>query len=209
MQKVSFWEIWDHIQKVRESEWSAKAIELANKYIAKNPLDLQAYLQLIDIYYIDWDLEKAEKPIDFILSKDIEHWYIDKSVLYYIKALLLSERTEWVEAKHYIKKALSNWEKNPEFQRVLATIEFWSWNKEKWYSLIKEILESYIIDADIILDAVTMATSLWYLDEAKEFVELYFKNREKISFFTKPKEFYDKKFANFKKAFLPTDIDEW
>ena len=197
MKKVSFWQIWDDIQEVRKRKWNKEAIDLANFYIWKNPFDLQAYLQLMDIYYVMWELEKAEKPLDFILSQKISDKSLDLNLMYYIKAVLLSERTQWTEAKKYIKLALkiSN---NPEYIRLLANIEFWSWNKTRWYNLLQDVLENHISDADILLDWVTMALSLWYKEDAKEYVSLYFKNKEKISFFSKSKSYYDKKMQDFK-----------
>jgi hypothetical protein len=35
-------------------------------------------MQLIDMYYLIGDFEKAEKPIDFVLSKNINTDVIDK-----------------------------------------------------------------------------------------------------------------------------------
>ena len=78
MQKISFWPIWDEIQQVRQKEGFQKAIELANSYIAKDPTNIEPYLQLVDMYYLMGELEKAEKPIDFILAKDIDHPGVDK-----------------------------------------------------------------------------------------------------------------------------------
>jgi tetratricopeptide (TPR) repeat protein len=199
MKKISFGPIWDEIQKVRMKEWKQAAINLANEYLAKDPFKIEAYLQLIDIYYVMWELEKAEKPIDFILKNKISHQGIDLGLLYYVKAVLLSERTQWQEAKKYIKKALSYNETNPEYKRLLAMIEFWSWNKTRWYELIKELVSQLdFYDADILLDAVNMAFKLWYIQEAKRYVDLYFENKANISFFSKDKSFYDKKMNDFK-----------
>jgi len=136
---------------MREKEWNQKAIELANHYIWKNPFEIQPYLQLMDIYYVIWDLEKAEKPVDFILSQKISSEILDLSLLYYIKAVLLSERTEWNKAKKYIKLALRKSD-NLEYKRLLASIEFWSWNKTRWYDTLKDIIDENISDADILLD---------------------------------------------------------
>lgn len=206
MKKISFWPIWDKIQEVRDKEWKEKAIELANKYILKDHLNIEPYMQLIDIYYSMWELEKAEKPIDFILSKDIKG--IDVSLLYYVKAVLLSERTEWMKAKKYIKLALESNSDNIEYQRLLAMIEFWWWNKNKGYELLKEILEKNIIDPDMLLDAVSMALSLWYIQDAKKYVNIYFNKRNDISFFSKPKDYYDKKMSDFKEVLFNNIKDE-
>jgi tetratricopeptide (TPR) repeat protein len=143
MKKISFWPIWDEIQEVRLKEWNKKAIEIANYYIWKNPFDIQPYLQLMDIYYVMWELGKAEKPVDFILSQKLSNEVLDLTLMYYIKAVLLSERTEWMEAKKYIKLALKN-SNNPEYKRLFANIEFWSWNKTQGYFLLQEIINEDI-----------------------------------------------------------------
>ena len=207
MKKVSFGTIWDEIQKVREKEWNQKAIELANYYISKDPFEIQPYLQLMDIYYVMWELEKAEKPVDFILSQKISSNLINYNLMFYIKAVLLSERTQWEDAKKYIKLALKN-EDNVEYKRLLASIEFWSWNKTRWYELLQDIIDQHISDADILLDAVTMALSLGLKEDAKKYVELYFDNKKNISFFSKSKAYYDRKMNNFK-TILFDNTDLW
>lgn len=198
MKKVSFWNIWEEIQNVRETKGKQEAIKLANEYISKDPFNIQAYMQLIDIYYVMWDLSKAEKPIDFILSKNIQG--IDKSLLYYVKAVLLSERTEWIWAKKYIKLAIKENPNNLEYQRLLSTIEFWSGNKNKWYDLLKDLLKKDMIDPDTLLDGVSMALSLWYIQEAKNYVNIYFNKKDAMNFFSKSKAYYDKKMLDFKEA---------
>ena len=206
MKKISFWPIWDEIQKVRQKQWKQAAIALANDYLAKDPFNIEAYLQLIDIYYVMWELEKAEKPIDFILKNQISHPGIDLWLLCYVKAVLLSERTQWQQAREYIKKALKYNDTNPEYRRLYAMIEFWSWNKSKAYEVIKELVENMeFYDADILLDAVNMALKLWYVQEAKKYVDLYFENKDKISFFSKSKEYYDRKMTDYK--YVLWDLD--
>ncbi len=207
MKKISFWDIWDEIQKVREIKWNQKAIELANYYIWKDPFEIQSYLQLMDIYYVMWDLEKAEKPVDFILSQKISSDMLDFSLMFYIKAVLLSERTQWDEAKKYIKLALKKSD-NIEYKRLLASIEFWSWNKTRGYELLQDIIDEHISDADILLDGVTMALSLNKKEDAKKYVDLYFKNKNSISFFSKSKSYYDKKMVDFK-TILFDDSELW
>jgi len=210
MQKVSFGPVWDHIQKVREEQGFEPAIKLANKYLVKDPESIEAYLQLMDMYYLMGELEKAEKPVDFLLKKNIWNEYIKKDVLHYVKALLLAEKTQWLEAKKYIKKALEVEPENIEYKRVLAMVEFWSWNKHKGYELLKEIIqENEMVDAEMLLNAVTMAAELGYYDEARLFTQMYLENQKKITYFTKPKSFYDKQFTNFKIALLPIEENKW
>jgi len=204
MKNISFWPIRDEIQRIRETKWKQEAIKLANEYISKDPFNVQAYMQLIDMYYVLWEIEKAEKPIDFILSKNIQG--VDMSLLYYIKAVLLSERTEWIWAKKYIKIAIKKNENNLEYKRLLATIEFWSWNKSEWYNLLKIILNKNNIDPDMLLDGISMALSLWYIQDAKDYVKIYFNKRNNMSFFSKSKEYYDKKMLDFKKVLFNNDL---
>ncbi len=210
MKQVSFWPIWDHIQKIREKKWFKDAIKLANEYLTKDPENVEAYLQLMDIYYLEWELDKAEKPVDFLLQQNLWNSHIKRDVLYYIKALLLAERTQWEDAKKYIKKAIKSEPENIEYKRVLAMVEFWIWNKTKWYKLIKEIIENNnMIDAEMLLNAVTMSLSLWENEDAKKYINIYLNSDKKITFFTKPKKFYDRQFNNFKTALLLNENIKW
>lgn len=201
MSNMSFWNVWDEIQNIRNTKWKQKAIELANEYIAIDPYNFEPYMQLIDMYYLLWELDKAEKPIDFLLSRKDSIWeWIDFSLIYYVKAIILSEKTQRTEAKKYIKFALKENEDNLEFGRLLATIEFWSWNKTKWYTLLKKVLSKKIIDPDVLLDGVSMALSLWETQDAKKYVDTYFKKRDKITFLSKSKSYYDRKMSDFKQV---------
>ena len=201
MKKISFWQVWDDIQKVREEKGKKEAINLANEYLLSDPYNIEAYLQIIDIYYVMWELEKAEKPIDFILANNLEREWVDKWLLYYIKAVLLSERTEWEQAKDYIKKAIRTNYKNPEYRRLFSTIEFWTGNKERAYNILKWIIDEYWVkDADILLDIVNIWISLWYTNDAKKYVSLYYSKKDEISFFSKSRSYYDKRMENFKEV---------
>jgi len=204
MQKVSFGPIWDHIQQVRQQKGFQPAIDLANEYLMKDPENVEAYLQLMDMYYLMGELEKAEKPVDFLLKRKILNEYVKEDVLYYIKALLLAERTQWLEAKDFIKKAIKSDPNNIEYKRVLAMVEFWSWNKSRWYELMQEIIEeNEMIDAEMLLNAVMMALELKELEQARRYINMYLNNEKKFTYFTKPKEFYDKQFEQFNLALMP------
>ena len=204
MQKVSFGPIWDHIQQVRQQKGFQPAIDLANEYLMKDPENVEAYLQLMDMYYLMGELEKAEKPVDFLLKRKILNEYVKEDVLYYIKALLLAERTQWLEAKDFIKKAIKSDPNNIEYKRVLAMVEFWSWNKSRWYELMQEIIEeNEMIDAEMLLNAVMMALELKELEQARRYINIYLNNEKKFTYFTKPKEFYDKQFEQFNLALMP------
>jgi len=208
--KVSFWPIWDHIQSVRKEKWPKEAIKLANKYLSEDPENVQAYLQLMDIYYVSWELEKAEKPVDFLLKKNIWEPHVKKSILYYVKALLLAEKLKWAEAKKWIKKALKEEWLNLEYKRLLAVIEFWSWNKSKWYEIIKEIIEENDkIDAEMLFNAILMALDLNYFEDIKKYFQIYENKEKEITFFWKSKEFYDDRFKDLRNIILDTENSEW
>lgn len=197
MKNVSFGSIWDDIQNIRDNEWAKKAIIVSNEYISKDPYNVQAYMQLIDIYYSLWELEKAEKPIDFLLSFNLQGSSVEETLLHYVKAVLLSEKTKWEDAKKHIKLSLKKVPENLEYKRLLSTIEFRSWNKTKWYSLLKDVLDNWFLDPDILLNWINMSLSLGFFDDAKKYVNIYFEKRENIKFFSKNKSYYDKKMYNY------------
>jgi len=196
MEKVSFGPIWNDIQKVRDTKSLDEAIQLANQYLMSDPTNEEALLQLVDIYYVKGELEKAEKPVNFLLQANNPS--IDKTMLYYIKAVISVDKTLWDDARKYIRLALKDNPKNPEFLRIYGLSEFWSGNKSKWFEILKQSLENGSLDAEILLDLVSMAMKMQDFDSAMEYVNVYFKYRAKLKFFSNPSNYYDGRMKTYK-----------
>ena len=207
MDDLTFGPIWDHIQQIRESKWVQAAIKLSEKYIISNPSNQEALLQLVDLYYTIWELEKAEKPVDFLLAQN--DLVIDKTLLYYIKSILAVDRTKWLEAKNLIKKALTNDPKNPEFLRVYGLSEFWSWNKSKWFDILMKAFKFGKVDAEILLDLVSIAMKIEKFDTANKYVDMYFQKRNSLKFFTRSRTYYDTKMTMYKKFLIKKIKKSW
>ena len=69
---------------------------------------------------------------------------------------------------------------------------------------MQEIIEeNEMIDAEMLLNAVMMALELKELEQARRYINMYLNNEKKFTYFTKPKEFYDKQFEQFNLALIP------
>ncbi len=200
MEKVSFWPIWNDIQKVRDDNSLDDAVKLANQYLMSDPTNEEALLQLVDIYYVKGELEKAEKPVNFLMKTNNPN--IDKTMLYYIKAVISVDKTLWDEARKYIRLALEDNPQNPEFLRIYGLSEFWSGNKSKWFEILKQALNNGSLDAEILLDLVSMAMKMQDFSSAMEYVEIYFKYRAKLKFFSNSTDYYDGRMKTYKDFLL-------
>lgn len=185
---------FDEIEELKEEGLLDEALDLANGLLAKNPKNKDALYQVADIMYRKGEILKAEKPINFLL--DQEH---DDAMSWYIKWVLEMEKTNWQEAKKYMKKAI--WlldDDNPEMIRCLAICEFRSWNREWGMRSLKQAFDISKFDAEIILNLIELYILQHQWNYAQHYITYYNENHEQLQFFDKPKSYYDEKILLFK-----------
>ena len=170
------------------------ALKLINHVLIKDPSNKDALMQVADIQYRKWEISKAEKPIDFILS----HYGIQDPTYLYVKWVLEMEKTNRQEAKKYLWQALTLTKfENPEVIRCFGMSEYRYGNSEKWLDLVTQAWELNPRDAEIILDLVEIYLLEKKILKAKKMLNYYHKNINKIQTFDKSKEYYNHKMEIF------------
>ena len=184
----------DEIEDLKE-EWELdEALALANVLLSVNPKNKDALYQVADIMYRKGEILKAEKPINFLLDQEN-----DDAMSWYIKWVLEMEKTNWLEAKKHIKKAMSLLDDdNPEMVRCLAICEYWSGNREWGMRYLKQAFEMSKNDAEILLNLVELHILQHQRKHAERYITYYYKNHEYLQCFDKTLEYYDEKIMLFK-----------
>lgn len=186
--------LYERIEQLKKTWKYEEALSLVNWILVRDPTNDNALLQVADIEYLKWEIWKAEKPIEFMLTRK---WNSDPMWLY-VKWVLEMEKTNWSEAKKCLRKALelSNSE-NPEILRCYGLSEYWSWNREKW---VYYLIQAYAInkfDAEIIYNLVEINLLEHKIWEAKKMITYYHDNHDKLQTFWNDISYYDQKINLF------------
>lgn len=184
----------DDIESLKK-EWKFEdALKLVNHILIKDPSNKDALMQVADIQYRKWEIHKAEKPINFILS----HYGKEDPMYMYVKWVLEMEKTNRKEAKNYLGQALRLTKfENPEVVRCYGMSEYWYGNVEKWLDFVLQARELNPLDAEIILDLIEIYLLEKNNKKAKTMLNYYHKNIKKIQTFDKSKDYYNHKMNIF------------
>ena len=188
-------ELLDKILKLTEAWDYDEAIKAVNKILAKDPKNEQALLMITDIKYRQWNIDWADKAVDFLNStkKDDPLWL-------YVKWLLEMEKNNWKEARSYLKKAMqiTNWE-NHEIVRCYWLSEYRYGNREKWRDFLRKAFNQDSLDAEVIYNIIQLSILDEDYRESGDMI-LFFRNHHpELKVVDKPIEWYDKKIALFEK----------
>ncbi len=187
-------EVLDQIEKLKLEGKYDEALSLANQILIKNPKNEDALFQVADIQYLKWEIWNAEKSVDFLLKIK---WDTDPIGLY-VKWVLEMEKTNWTEAKKFLRKALelTNFE-NPEMMRCYGLCEYWLGNREKGIDFLEKAYEINKVDAEVIYNLIEIYLLEKKYNAAKKMIDVYYKNKDKLNLFGRPIEFYDEKIDLF------------
>ncbi len=195
-------ELLDEIENLKR-EWKFdEALKKVNKILVKDPTNEEALLQVADIEYRRWELDKATKAIDFFNDRNQK-----QDVMWlYVKWVLEMDKNKRYTAKQYFKQALKLSKlENPEIIRCYWLCEYWYWNREKWLDFLEQAFEQNKLDAEIIYNMIELYLLEYRYQKAKRMINYYYANKEKIEFIDKDPEFYDEKiwlFKNFIKNYV-------
>ena len=188
-------ELADRINQLVE-EWKYdEAIAIANQILTRDPKNEQALLTITDIFYRKWDMDAADKAIDFLKSAKQ-----DDPLILYIKWLIEMEKNNWKEARSHFKKAMQITDgKNYEIVRCYGLSEYWYGNREKWREYIKKAFRQNSLDTETIYNLIQLSTLDEDIEESIEMIEFYYNNHDKLQIVDKPLKWYDKQIALLEK----------
>ena len=190
----------DVIERLK-NEWNLeKALEKANELLAMNPSNKTVLYQIADIQYRMWEIDRAEKPVDFLL------WSNEKDPMgLYIKWVLAMEKTDRKTAKTIFKTILRDLkEENPEILRCLGLSEYWSWNRERGMMQLEKALEANPKDAEVIINLIELMIMEEEYEIAQTYIDHYY-TQETLDFLDRDKKRYDDKIHMFE-AYLKTHL---
>lgn len=181
------------IEQLKNNWEYDEALKIVNNILVSDPSNDDALLQIADIQYMKGEISKAEKPIDYILSKSQ-----NDPIWYYVKWVLEMEKTNWNQAKKYLRKALELWDiNNPEITRCYGLSEYWSWNREKWIDFLVKAFNSNKYDCEIIYNLIEIYLLEHKYSFAQKMIKHYQTNKSKLEAFGREIEFYNQKIKAF------------
>lgn len=169
-------------------------MRIVNSVLVDDPSNEDALLQVADIQYRKWEINKADKAIDFLNSRKD-----NKDPLWlYIKWILEMEKNNWKTAKEFLEKALiiTNWE-NHEILRCYGLCEYRYWNREKWIDYLKDSFTINDKDAEVIYDLIEIYILEHEYNKAQKLIKHYQKNHSEIIVIDKTLDSYDEKIGLF------------
>lgn len=187
-------EIYDKIENLKKAGKLQDALKLVNSILVSDPENTDALMEVSDIHYRSWHIKKADKPIDFLLANGKD----DDPMVLYCKWILEMEKTDWMQARKYLRKAVEVTKfENPETVRALGMSEYRYGNREKWLDLVEEAYTMSKYDAEIIYNLAQIYTIQHNYKSAVKIITFYHKNKSKLVFIDKQSSFYDRKIKIF------------
>ncbi len=180
----------NEIEELKELWKFDEAIKKTNSILFKDPSNEEALLQFADIQYRRWEISKAGKAIDFLNAKKKN----EDPLWLYIKWILEMEKNHRLEAKRYLQKALElTHAENHEIMRCYWLCEYWYGNREKWLNLLKDSFSLNNKDAEIIYNLIELYILEHKYSKAKNMIDYYHRNHNKLQTIDKEIAYYDKK----------------
>ncbi len=172
-----------------------EALKKVNHVLMRDPTHEDALLQVVDIEYRRGELDKAQKPIDFLM-----HMKKDDPMHIYIKGVLEMEKNNWYDAKKYFQEAIIMTKfENHEILRCYGLCEYWYGNREKWMTFLQQAFDLHNTDAEIIYNLIELYLLEFDYRRAKRMIKYFYDKHDKLETFDKEIGFYDQKVELFQK----------
>jgi tetratricopeptide (TPR) repeat protein len=192
----------DEVEELKNIGKFDEAMRIINSILSSNPNNEDALLQVADIQYRKWEINKASKAIDFLNSKKNN----EDPLWLYIKWILEMEKNNRKDAKKHLQKALvlTNAE-NHEILRCYWLCEYWYGNREKWINFLRDSFSINNKDAEVIFNLIEIYILEHKYEKAKNMIKYYHKNHPKLITIDKDITHYDNK-INLFEEFVKTQI---
>jgi len=123
------------IEKIKNSWDYNKAEEIVENALMKYSDDYRLYEEIADINLYNWNLEKAEKAVNFALELNPL-----SATWNYLKGFLLLSKDKVKEALKHLKKSNELMWNNSEVLRNLGWAYTMIWETDKWITILKRAL---------------------------------------------------------------------
>ncbi len=192
--------VLDEIEQLKTNKEFDKAMRLTNSILSEDPNNEDALLQVADIQYRTWELDKATKAIDFYNTKR----EFQDPLWLYIKWILEMEKNNWKDAKDFLQKALvlTNAE-NHEIMRCYGLCEYRYGNREKWINLLRDSFTLNDKDAEVIFNLIEIYILEHKYEKAITMIKYFYKNHDSLVSVDKDMDTYDTK-INLFEEFIKT-----
>lgn len=168
--------IIQEIENLKTKKEYKKAVSIIHEALINHQDDYRLYEELADIYLYSWDIEKANKAIDFALNINPE-----SATWNYLKWFVIL--SEWDDLKTAIKcleKSNSLMPNNPEVLRNLG----WAYTSDnktsKWIFILKRALNIQPNDFLITEDLAMALISNWELKEWNDLLKKIWKPTKEV-----------------------------
>ncbi len=184
----------EEVEELKDIGKFDEAMRIINWILISNPNNEDALLQVADIQYRKWEINKASKAIDFLNSKKNN----EDPLGLYIKWILEMEKNNRKEAKQYLQKALvlTNAE-NHEILRCYWLCEYWYGNREKWINFLRDSFSINNKDAEVIFNLIEVYILEHKYEKAKNMIKYYHKNHNNLITIDKDISHYDNRINLF------------
>lgn len=188
-------DFYQQIEKLKKAGKFTDALKMVNSILVSDPENPEALMQIADIQYQSWEVEKAEKAVDFLLQTGGD---ADPMVLY-TKGILAMEKTQWHDSLQYLQKAikLTNFE-NAEVVRAYAMAQYWYGNHQKGIDFLLQAYDINKLDAEIVYNLIQIYTLEHDYKWVKRMVAYFEKQGKKLQTFDKDIAYYQHKIALYK-----------
>ncbi len=185
----------DEVEGLKKEGKFDEALKKVNHVLMSDPTHEDALLQVVDIEYRRGELDKAQKPIDFLM-----HMKKDDPMHVYIKWVLEMEKNNRYDAKKYFQEAikLTKFE-NHEILRCYGLCEYWYGNREKGITFLQQAFDLHSMDAEVIYNLIELYLLEFDYRRAKRMIKYFNDKKDKLETFDKDIAFYDQKIALFQK----------
>ena len=189
-------QVLQEIENLKKEGNYDDAIKLVNGILSRDPNNEDALLQIADLQYQKWEIEKADKAVTFLNAKKK-----DDPLTLYIKGILEMEKNNREVAKKSLKQALdlTNGE-NHEIIRCYGLCEYRYGNREKGVEWLKKSFKINNQDAEVIYNLIQLYMLESDYDNANKMIDYFYEHHDHLILVDKELKWYDRKIALFVKA---------
>jgi tetratricopeptide (TPR) repeat protein len=182
------------IEEYKKKWMYDEAISYINAFLVKEPTNEELLLQIADLQYKKWEIDRATKAIDFLNTQTNN----EDPMGLYVKWVLEMEKNNRKDARWYLQKAMHTIGKdNHEIMRCYGLCEYWYGNREKWIHYLENAYTINRYDAEIIYNLIELYLLEHRYKKAKDLIQFFHENKDELEMYDKKESFYRNKIKLF------------